>query len=287
MSEMDLSDNITNRESSRGFLVETKKSETVRHLYFLTLLQQIDKEFANRKMPILIIKGPAVGYRYYKNPEERLFTDLDIFVENQNWEKSLITLKEMGGKPLNPKKWYGSEFRCVFTFNDFPVEIHRSLLVDRPLDYSFIKDSRPTMIPGLQWMKEPCAEDLFVYLCGHGAFQHLFDEIQWLYDLNLLLIHEKPGFDWLKLAKRTDSLRLQTAVGVTLVLLEKFYGHENRLPKPMGSWLLRKISPYYLHPERIRKQEHQKPYFIYLLYKALMRDSLGEAFYYGLKRLTQ
>lgn len=263
------------------------KETLVRHIFFLNLLKDIDRFFADRKIPVWIIKGPAVGYRYYSNPEQRVFTDLDIFVESANWEKSLLALKEMGGKALNPKKWHGNEFRCVFTFNDFPVEIHRQLLVDRPLDYMFTKDSRPTVIPGVTWMKEPCAEDLFVYLCGHGAFQHLFDEIRWLYDLNLLLIKEKNNFNWAKLSKRTEMMRLTTAVGVSLVLLEKYFGHEIKLQKPLGSWLLRKVSPYYLHPERIRKQKHRQPYFLYMIYKALMRDSLGEAFSYGLKRLSQ
>ncbi len=287
MAQMDLPNHDTNPSLHRRDLAEDRKAEAVRQIFFLNLLKEIDATFAARKIPLWIIKGPAIGYRYYDAPEKRSYTDIDLFVEGGNWEKSLQALKDMGGKPTNPKKWYGSDFRCVFTFQGFPVEIHRQLMVERPLDYMFTRESRPTMIPGITWMREPCVEDLFVYLCGHGAFQHLFDEILWLYDLNLLLIKEKNNFDWQKLQKRSEMLRLNTAVGVTLVLLEKYFGHEIRLQKPIGNWFLRKISPIYLHPERIRKQKHLRPRFIYLLYKTLMRDSFAEAFYYGLKRISQ
>ncbi len=291
MAQMDLPNTDASSSPMRRDLAEDrkaeKKSETIRQLFFLNLIKEIDSLFAARKIPIWILKGPAIGYRYYENPEKRVYTDIDLFVESGNWEKSLQALKDMGGRATHPKKWYGSDFRCVFTFQGFPVEIHRQLLVERPLDYMFVKESKPCQIPGIHWMKEPCTEDLFVYLCGHGAFQHLFDDILWLYDLNLLLIKEKNKFDWEKLAKRSEMMRLNTAVGVTLVLLEKFYGHKIGLKKPIGNWLLRKISPIYLHPERLRKQRHLKPHFIYLLYKALMRDSLGEAVYYGLKRISQ
>jgi len=277
--------NLTNNGSTI-----LKKTHLVRHIYFLELLKRLDLEFMARKIPIWILKGPALIFRYYENASERNYTDLDLFVEPQNWEKSMQVLKDLGGKPINGKKWMGNAFRAVYLFDNFPVEIHKGLLVDRDIDYSFIKDSRQTKIPGLVWFREPCAEDLFVYLCGHGAFQHLFDEIQWLYDLNLLLLKESASISWPKIFLRAKSYRLKNAVGVSLILLEKYYGHSvvsEKPLKPLASWFLRKTSARFLHPERIRKQLHKKPHAFYMFYKALMRDTIVEAFLYGLRRLTK
>ncbi len=267
--------------------VNVKKSHFIRHIYFLDLLKKLDKEFMDRKIPIWLLKGPALIFRYYENANERPYTDLDLFVEPQNWEKSMQILKDLGGKPTTGKKWMGNAFRAVYLFDNFPVEIHKGLLVDRGLDYSFIKESRPTKIPDLVWFREPCAEDLFVYLCGHGAFQHLFDEIQWLYDLNLLLIKESATISWTKIYSRAQALRLKNAVGVSLILLEKYFGHNIPFDKSLASWFLRKTAARYLHPERIRKRLHQKPYAFYMFYKALMRDSVGEAFVYGISRISK
>lgn len=284
MSEMDLTpQNNYSRPLTNNF--DPKKGFLVRHIYFLELLKKIDQEFCQRKIPIWILKGPALIFRYYETAEQRSYTDLDIFVEPQNWEKSLQTLKDLGGKPLSGKKWMGNAFRAVYLFDNFPVEIHKGLLVERDLDYSFIKDSQPTKIPNLVWLREPCAEDLFVYLCGHGAFQHLYDEVQWLYDLNLLLIKEGASINWAKIFLRAKVYRLKNAVGVTLILLEKYFGHNVPNEEPLASWFLRKTAPHFLHPERIRKRLHQKPYIFYIIYKALMRDSFIEMLVYGFKRL--
>lgn len=281
MPEMDLV------STANHFSNDIKKNHLVRHIYFLDLLKKLDQEFMSRKILIWILKGPALIFRYYENASERHYTDLDIFVEPQNWEKSMQVLKDLGGKPTNGKKWMGNAFRAVYLFDGFPVEIHKGLLVERGLDYSFIKDSRATKIPGLVWFREPCAEDLFVYLCGHGAFQHLFDEIQWLYDLNLLLIKEGPTINWQKIFSRADALRLKNAVGVSLILLEKYFGHAVPAEKTLASWFLRKTAARYLHPERIRKRLHQKPYLFYMAYKALMRDSFSEILIYGMSRLNK
>jgi len=263
------------------------KQSAILTLYFQTLLPQIDHEFKNKQIPFWVIKGPAMANRYYPKPSQRTYTDIDLFVENHQWEKSLQILRELGGQCLEPKKWMGNLFRSTFLFDGFPVEIHRSLLVDRPIDSQLIKNSRSTKIPGVSWAKEPSAEDLFVYLCGHGAFQHLFDEIHWLYDLNCLLLTEANKIDWNYLLMRGQDMGLSRAIGVSLILLETHYGHCFPQVVNKAPWYLRMTCRRFLSPERIRKQAHLRPRFLYLLYKALLRDSFREVVRYSWSRLKK
>ena len=74
MPEMDL---VSTRIISSP---DINKTHLVRHIYFLDLLKKLDQEFLVRKIPIWILKGPALVFRYYENASERKYTDLDVFV---------------------------------------------------------------------------------------------------------------------------------------------------------------------------------------------------------------
>ena len=187
-------------------------------------------------------------------------------------------ISALGGKEFEEPKWAGTQFRTVFHLSDITIELHRELLVDRGIDLLFIRNSRLTKVPGLDWIQEPCPEDLFLFLCGHGAFQHLFDRLFWLDDIRLLIENER-NLDWEYVRLRTRRWKFEVAVGVTVGILRHHYG--TSVPNlRLGSFWRTWLGVRFLSPERLRTGRHRRPRLIYLIAKALMRDSLLEVLSY-------
>jgi hypothetical protein len=74
-------------------------------------------------------------------------------------------------------------------------------------------------------------EEYFVYLCYHGAL-HQFSRLAWLMDIRAFLHMKKDSLDYPVLLKIARTLQVERHTGLTLRLLEDYFGDE--IPEPLS-----------------------------------------------------
>lgn len=251
---------------------------------FKQKLNEIDQAFCKNQIRFILLKGLSLAERYYPNPLTRSFGDLDILVEEWNFKKAEAILESMGGKRDNEdNKWDANSFKSVWLFEQSHVELHGKLLYDRARN-PFDGLTRKTNIAGLNWCEDLSPEFNFVYLCGHHAFQHLFDELYWLVDLDLILRNE--SLDWEKVLRYAEELRLKNAVNTSLAILKAQFQTpipDDLIEQNWKTFLIKK----YVTPIRVLEYSHRSATYYYLFLKALLRDGLNEMMIYSFKRLIQ
>lgn len=253
-------------------------------MVFKERLKKIDAHFRQHQVRAVLLKGLSLAERYYPNPQMRSFGDLDLLVSQKDFQKAEQVLQEMGGKrDSGDIKWDGNRFKSVWLFDCTHVELHGSLLYEREFD-PFEGHTRRCTIDGILWVEELSAEINFVYLCGHHAFQHLFDELYWLMDLDLLI--RKENLNWRHVKKIAKDLKLRKAVYASTYILKKQF--KTPLPKKM---IKRSMTNFligrFVNPENILSYAHKPPSFYYLFLKAILRDRVTEMISYSFKRLFQ
>ena len=266
------------------------KNRAFKELRTQTLIEKIDHSFRDEKIDLILLKGLANAHLYWPIPLERSFGDIDILVRDHDFTEALEILSKLGGEPEEEKgKWEANQFKKVYIFEEAPVELHSQVLVYR--DYNFFDEDSlsPQKLPFLKHGKVLAPEVNLVYLCGHGAFQHLFDEYYWLLDIDLL-INKHDDLNWEKVLKIAKTLKLEKALGLSLSLVQKHfdtkidYFSNKKLP---GNMLINKLYPLYVRPDNIFSYSHREGTLFYLLLKALLRDSLREIIRYSFKRFRR
>ncbi len=260
-------------------------ARAVKEVRFLEVLKKLNDALKGAGVPAWLLKGPSLGHRIYDSPLHRPCTDIDILVSAHRWRDFLRVLETMGAQPLAQGAWLGTEFRRVYLLDGIPIEGHRQMLTGRDFEGLSRWHSCPSAVPGLDWFRELETNLNFVYLCGHGALQHLFDQLHWLVDLDQLARRE--GLDPAAVLRLSIRLRLRRAVAVSAAVLRRHFA--TPLPEEIGyvgpgTWLLAIFLQNFLSPERLVQERHREPRVFYLGLKALLRDHASEALVYGLSR---
>lgn len=105
-------------------------------IFNILFLQQIDilsKSFEEEKLSLIMIKGLAIA-RFYKNPELRCMSDLDILVMDSEWEKAKEVLVNLGYNQCEDED-YNPLHVCFEKKGTLSVELHRRLIHSGYLGY--------------------------------------------------------------------------------------------------------------------------------------------------------
>lgn len=284
-SNQNLSDGADLQTACSG----ARKERIARELNARQVLESIDTLFARHNLPVVLLKGLAVAHRYWPDPLARSFSDLDLFVKQEDFARASQLFELEGGVADEERgKWQANSFKKVYFFKGCNIELYGQLFYERPGSDVFDGRTRLTAIPELVWVQELDAELQLVYLCGHHAFQHLFDEVYWLLDLYFLLKEERYYLNWRQVQEDARKYRFTNAIGVSIAVLRKHF--KLRLPRlspPIGSVWRNRIYPLYVTPEHIFEYGHRQATPLYLFLKALLRDSWREIFRYGWQRLQR
>lgn len=104
--------------------------------FFINFVQSINES----KIPFIVLKGFATEIDIYNNTTSRMFGDIDIFVEKENFELMInyIKLKYPNAIVQQESDYYAHELRITITENDesYLVEIKRR---HRGCDYTLNK----------------------------------------------------------------------------------------------------------------------------------------------------
>jgi len=210
-----------------------------RSFYFNQLLVhrglRIVRALASRGMPALLLKGSALGRRFYGDLGERPMGDFDILVpEDAPFDVVTAVLTKDIGLRLRDRALHALTFLGE---DHLEIDIHRYLLPElayrgstRPL----WERAEPIEIGGESW-RTLSAEDHVFHILIHGLRASDVPPLRWIVDTAAVL-RATPRFDWSLVVEQTrrTAMALPVAAGLAFMVDQKFIG-------PAGEVALREL----------------------------------------------
>ena len=200
------------------------------HLLGVEQLCRVLAAFDDEGVPVLTLKGPALGEALYRDPGLRPFTDLDLLIRPADVARALSLLSALGYRHLDVGHSlpYELAWRHAASFlggdhpDRLPIDLHWGLL-DYPgiapapeIDLQEIWERAVKVEAWDQPAWGLCPEDLLIYLALHWGVHHAFSGLVWRLDLALLLRRYGGTLDWDAVTERARRWRVRGALYVAL-----------------------------------------------------------------------
>jgi len=188
--------------------------------------------FSSAGVALLFIKGLTLSKLAYGDPFVKMGWDIDVLVPNDAAAAAAEQLQRMGFRLVVPStntaaisKWHRRRKESVWRGpDDLHVELHTRLADSLDLIPSIGLESAQQAIsiaPGLT-LPTLAFDDLFAYLCVHGASSAWF-RLKWIADLAALL-HSSGPQRIEHLYARSQELGAGRAVDQALLLAARTFG---------------------------------------------------------------
>jgi hypothetical protein len=163
---------------------------------------RLQEAFGKAHVPILSVKGPSLAMLAYGNLALRESKDLDVLVPGSFLNQAAELMEHAGYRRVDPPSWLSDaqmaillsvrkDFDYVNDSKGIHVELHWRLLSNPHLmnESTALSSARNVPLSGDIGLQTLGREDLFTYLCGHGAV-HWWYQLKWLADVGALLAKE-------------------------------------------------------------------------------------------------
>src|SRR5262245_35827301 len=159
--------------------------------------------FEDADLPVLFIKGAALALLAFGNVGLRAGQDIDLLVAYETLPSATELMLRAGYHRIDPPPRISDaqlrmlmplrkDLGFVHDATGLRVELHWRLFLN---PYAMAKPvmaaSRFVPVAGALGLRTLGAEDLFAYLCMHGAL-HWWNRLKWLADVNALLVSTPP-----------------------------------------------------------------------------------------------
>ncbi len=225
-------------------------------------LRRLVAAFGGAAIPVIPLKGPALGEALYGDPSLRPFTDLDLLVRRADVERAVSFLVSAGYRHIALDRTLEHELAhataACFVPRDgasgeLSVDLHWGLV-------SFPAGATPQTIDAEEvWARaveterwelrllELCREDLLLYLALHLAVHHPFVGFIWRLDVALLLARPDRHLDWASIMERASRWRVRGALYYALRLVQE------DLAVAAPSYVLAELRPRGLRGEALER----------------------------------
>jgi hypothetical protein len=203
--------------SSPERLLSACISNAGRNLALTGELVRLVSIFEQSGIECLPFKGPALADQLFGSIAMRQYCDMDLLVRPRDVAGAKQVLLSRGYKPeftlssAREHDYIRSEHAFQFRKDEFVVELHWKFgSKDQcfPLDASDVWSRLEARTLQGRPIQALSREDLFVYLCMHGA-KHGWERLEWICSL-AQLARTQPPVNWIEvaaLARRTGALR--------------------------------------------------------------------------------
>lgn len=192
-------------------------------------------------IPSLPFKGPTLAARIYKNLALRQFVDLDLLVQPKHFDAAVRLFLENGFRTygesgelkktsalfINRKKDIG----LISEDGNVRIELHWKLsgsFFALPLELKDLWSRLEKTDLGGHEINALPFNDLFVYLCLHGA-RHGFERLGWICDLCELVASEGE-VDWPAVSRHAKDHGCAKVVELGLLLSYEMFGVKTAYP---------------------------------------------------------
>lgn len=189
-------------------------------------------EFNRRSVPLLFVKGLTVGALAYPRPLLKMGWDIDILIDRADLTKAVAALGARGFRRMAPppptdlEHWHLNHKESVWEKRDqrLYVELHTRLTDNASLLPRIGMQSPQRLVVLASGTSLPTLEDddLFAYLCVHGA-SSLWFRLKWITDLAAIL-HQLPAREIERAYRRSQQLGAGRASAQALLHADDLYG---------------------------------------------------------------
>lgn len=197
-------------------------------------LARILHVFEQSQIEAIPFKGPSLAYAAYGDLTLRTFADLDVLIRESDIFRAGELLNELGYE--HEYKLTRSQelayIRCEHAFHFVHgrtgriIELHWRLS-HRNLSYTIdgpeLWDGAQTPIVHGRPSRALRPEDLFLYLCMHGA-KHSWERLEWICCISEF-IHRVNDLDWEFVAAKAKRLGGRRIVAMNLMLAARLFGN--------------------------------------------------------------
>jgi hypothetical protein len=220
-----IAEDLTNRAAAlvRDALVLTAEAARLQSL------------FERAGLPVLFVKGASLAVLAYGNLGLRESKDLDLFVPPESLSDATALIEGAGYRRFEPPTNISAsqlslllpvrkDFGYVHDGRQQQVELHWRLLSNPHLmaETTVMSSSRVVPLKGTVGLRTLGEDDLFAYLCAHGAV-HWWYQFKWLADVGALLAaasEERVE----ELYRSADAKGAGVAAAQALLLCERLLG---------------------------------------------------------------
>ncbi|MBK6328475.1 MAG: nucleotidyltransferase family protein [Chloroflexi bacterium] len=224
-------------------------------------LSRLKSAFAAAGLPLVLLKGAALGIGVYDEPAQRTMSDVDIWAPAGEMPTVARVMGELGyrssikaERPLALEQLSQGEIRFVQPgWQVGLVEAHWSPFLGWWLARTADVDdpgiwARLAQVGDETGVYQLCPEDMIIHLAVHTAVNHQFGMSALRSLVDMALTAQKRGVDWGEAAERAAAWRVGTAVSTVLELLDQLIGvdgMEEKLggirPSAVRRYLLRRL----------------------------------------------
>lgn len=231
--------NIIYREQLRA-----EQMHALCETYVPSLLEGLE----SRGVKTVFLKGWALALRFYADPLERGFDDIDLLFESSDRAKVTAYFLEHGYKAMEAEAtWNANAHKIEFVLNRDPnvkVECHFATGYGRYSIAGAVSRSRVEQLKlaGRRSIsvRVLCPEDEYLYLIFHAAVQHRFRKLVWLLDLARFQKRMGENLNRKILLERAREHGLERALDMSEYFIERFLRSQAVVVRPdLDRWFER------------------------------------------------
>jgi hypothetical protein len=186
-------------------------------------------------IPLLFVKGLTLSALAYGDPYVKMSADVDVLIEPNAVDPAAAILTKMGYRLIIPRieansptlsRWHKRHKESVWhnPASGLMIELHTSLANNAALipGIGMSSPRQEVQIGPANSLPTLTVEDLFAYLCVHGASSAWF-RLKWLADLTALLHHRGPD-ETERLYRSARARNAGRAPAQALLLANRLFG---------------------------------------------------------------
>ena len=216
---------------------------------------RLQRLFDEADLPVLFVKGAALAVLAFGNLGLRAGQDIDLLVAYETLPAATALILRAGYRRFDPPPDISdAQLRLVMPLRKdlgfvhqatgLRIELHWRLFLNphAMAEPSIMAASRVVPLAGAAGLRTLGEEDLFAYLCMHGAL-HWWNRLKWLADVNALLA-STPEDGVERLVRAAEARGAGRAAAQALLLCRRLL--ETPLPAPLMATLAKSATVRWL-----------------------------------------
>src|SRR5262249_52628587 len=193
---------------------------------------RLQRLFNDADLPVLFVKGASLAVLAFGNLGLRDAQDIDLLVPDKTLPAATTLLARAGYRRFDPPTDIrDTQLRLLLPLRKdlgfihqatgLRIELHWRLFLNAHAmaEASIMAASRVVPLTGITGLRTMGDEDLFAYLCMHGAL-HWWNRLKWVADVNALL-DSRPGDEIERLVRAAEARGVGRAAAQALLLCRR------------------------------------------------------------------
>jgi hypothetical protein len=212
---------------------------------------RLQRLFDDADLPVLFLKGAALAMLAFSDLGLRSSQDIDLLVDHDTLPVAIALISRAGYSRFDPPSDVSDaqlrrlmplrkDLGFVHQPTGLRVELHWRLFLNphAMAEMSLMAASRVVPVAGAAGLRTLGNEDLFAYLCLHGAF-HWWYRLKWLADINALFAVQ-PEASIERLFRAAETKGAGPAAAQALLLCQRLFG--TVLPAPIHATISKSLA---------------------------------------------